>query len=101
MPALRMDWTPGARSQFEALRQRAIDSGAFDQFRLAHNEIALTLQDLDQAMLKGEPLFNTRRSGGVARHWLCQFISVCYVVIRDEQVGWMIRNKPVPETWPF
>lgn len=96
-----MEWTPVARAEFDSLKRRAMEAGVFEQFRLAHNEIALTLKDLDQALLKGEPLFHTRKPGGVARHWVCQVISVWYVVFRDEQMGWIIHYKPVPETWPF
>jgi hypothetical protein len=100
MAAVKMEWTRTSKSQFDELKKRAIDAGEYEQFKQAHNEIVVTLRELSQALQKGELLFNTRRPGGEVRHWIHRFISVCYVVFRNEQVGWMLAYQSVPESWP-
>ena len=100
MPPFRMEWTRSSKSQFEALQERAIQAGRHEQFRQAHNEIVAALRDLSQALEKGELLYHTRRPGGEVRHWIHQFISVRYVVFREEQVGWIVAYQSVPESWP-
>lgn len=101
MPTLRMEWTPAARAEFETLQHRATQADASGQFKQAHNAVALALMDLDQALAKGEPLYETRQPGGFVRHWVCQFISVAYVVFPEQGVGWIVHYRSVPESWPF
>lgn len=100
MPALKLEWTPLSRSQFEKLRQRAIATGRHADFAALHNEIITTLSDLDRASEKGEPLYNTRKAGGEVRHWVKRFIAVSYVLFREERIGWIVKYLPVPESWP-
>jgi hypothetical protein len=100
MSALKMSWTLVSKQQFDEFRRRASDTGKLDEFVKAHNEIAAVLRDLDMALEKGEPLYNTRRPGGEVRQWVHQFISISYVVFRKEQVGWIVKYAPVPESWP-
>ena len=100
MPALKLMWTQSSRGQFETLRKRAIDTGKQDEFVRTHNEIVVALRDLDTALNKGEPLYHTRKPGGEVRQWGHHFILVSYVVFRQEQVGWILKYLPVPESWP-
>jgi plasmid stabilization system protein ParE len=100
MAALRMEWTRAAKTQFEELKQRARETGNYERFRQAHNEIAAALRELEQALEKGEVQYNTRRPGGEVRHWIHRFISVRYVVFRAEQVGWILAYQSVPASWP-
>jgi hypothetical protein len=100
MASLRMEWTATSKAQFDELRTRATSKGEYGQFAEAHNQIAVALRDPDQALEKGELLYKTRRPGGEVRHWVHRFISVCYVVFRAEQVGWILSIKSVPESWP-
>jgi hypothetical protein len=100
MAALRLEWTPSAKAEFEALRQRARDTGEAERFKQIHNEIVLALRDLDQALERGEREYSTRRPGGEVRHWVHHFLSVYYVVFREEQVGWIMKYQCVPESWP-
>lgn len=100
MADLKMEWTVSSQSQFEALRKRAIDSDKYDEFRTAHNEIVGVLCTVGLALEKGERLYHTRRPGGEVRHWVYRTISVCYVVFRAEQVGWILNYQSVPESWP-
>jgi hypothetical protein len=100
MASLKMEWTLASKAQFEELRQRAAGAGKKEQFNRVHNEIVFALQELTQALEKGELLYNTRRAGGEVRHWIHRFISVCYAVFRHEQVGWVVAYKSVPASWP-
>lgn len=100
MPALKLEWTPLSRSQFEKIRQRAIDTGRYADFAAAHNEIIATLSDLDSASEMGEPLYNTRKVGGEVRHWVKRFIAVSYALFREERVGWIVKYVTIPESWP-
>lgn len=100
MPDLKLLWTQLSKSQFDEFRQRAIAAGKLDEFIKAHNEIVAVLRDLDSALEKGEPLYHTRKPGGEVRQWVQQFIAVSYVIFREEQVGWVLKYLPVPESWP-
>jgi plasmid stabilization system protein ParE len=100
MATLIIEWTRASKSQFDELRQRAIDTGNYEQFKQTHNEIVVALRDLAQAREKGELLYKTRRPGGEVRHWIHQFISVSYVVFGEEEVGWILAYRSVPESWP-
>jgi hypothetical protein len=100
MAGVRIEWTLASKAQFDGMRKRALDVGEQDQFKEAHNEIVVALRDLAQAAEKGELLYNTRRRGGEVRHWINCFISVCYVIFREEQVGWILAYKFVPGSWP-
>lgn len=100
MPSVKFTWTPSAKSQFEELRKRASDAGKHQQFVRVHNEIVTALRDLKMALEKGELLFATRKAGGEVRHWVHQFISVCYAVFRDEPAGWILKYRSVPDSWP-
>jgi hypothetical protein len=100
MAALRMEWTLSSKAQFEELKKRAAATGKGEQFKQAHNEIVNTLREAASALEKGELLYRTQRPGGEVRHWICHFLSVCFVVFRDEQVGWILKYNSVPESWP-
>jgi len=100
MAALRLEWTQASKAHFDALQKRAKDRGAADQFKQAHNEIVAALSDHTNAMELGEVLFKTRKPGGEVRHWVHRFLSLTYVVFRQEQIGWILRYQAVPETWP-
>jgi hypothetical protein len=102
MPVLKILWTRLSEPQFDDLRQRATAAaGKLDEFAKVHNEIVTALRDPEQALEKGEPLYKTRKPGGEVRQWLHKFISVSYVIFRDEQVGWIIKYQAVPASWPF
>jgi hypothetical protein len=100
MPAVKLLWTRSSKLQFEALRQRADAAGKLTELSQAHNEMVAILRDLDQALEKGEALYNTRKPGGVVRQWIHNFISVTYVVFRIEQVAWIMKYQPIPASWP-
>jgi hypothetical protein len=100
MPAMIISWTVVSKPQFDTLKLRAIETGNLARFIAVHNTILSTLRDLDQALEKGEPVYHTKRPGGVVRHWMHDFISVNYVVFPSERVGWILGYKPVPESWP-
>jgi hypothetical protein len=100
VPALKLFWTRLSQEQFDRLHTRAIDTGRLDEFVRTHNESVVALRDLDTALDKGEPLYHTRKPGGEVRQWCHHFISVSYVVFRQEQVGWIVKYLPVPESWP-
>jgi len=100
MATLRVEWTTSSKAQFDELRKRAIGNEQYDQFRQTHNEIAVALNDMTQACEKGELLYKTRMPGGEVRLWVHGFISVCYVVFRAEQVGWILKYSSVPASWP-
>lgn len=101
MAAVKVAWLPSSKLQFEKCAQRAEDHGEFDQFKRTHNDIALALAGLDSSLAKGEVLYRTRRPGGEIHHWVHQFISVWYVIFRQEQLGWITRYQFFPETWPL
>lgn len=100
MPAVRMDWIATSRTQFELIRQRASDAGKHEAFRQAHAAVVNSLRDLSLASQNGEKLYNTRLPGGEVRHWLCGFLSVCYVLFPAERVGWILKYSTVPASWP-
>jgi hypothetical protein len=100
MSPFKMVWTGQSQLQFDELRQRALQTHHFAEFIEAHNEIVAILHDLDKAIEKGDPLYNTKKPGGVVRHLLHRFISVTYTVFAAEQVGWVISYLPVPSAWP-
>jgi hypothetical protein len=100
MSTLKLMWTHLSRRQFEDLQQRAVVTGKVDEITKVHNEIVEILRDLDQASEVGEPLYNTRKPGGLVRHWVHDFIAVTYVVFRSEQVGWILKYQPIPASWP-
>jgi hypothetical protein len=100
MPAVKMHWADPAKKQFDALRQRAADTGHLAEFIAVHNEIIEILSDLERATAKGDPLYNTKKPGGVVRHFLQGFISVTYYIFADELVGWITKYVPIPVTWP-
>src|SRR6516164_2630148 len=98
MSALKVLWTPLSKQQFDEFHRRAIDAGKEYEFVLAHNEIVAALRNLDSALEKGELLYHTRIPGGEVRQWVHQFISISYVVYRPEQVGWILKYLPLPES---
>src|SRR5947209_4360550 len=100
MPALKMLWANPAKQQFEKLHQRAADSGHLAEFAAVHNEIVAILRDLDQALERSDPLYNTRKPGGVVRHLLHGFISVTFCLYPADQVGWVTKYLPVSANWP-
>lgn len=100
MPALKMLWANPAKKQFDELHQRAAASGRLAEFLAVHNEIVFLLSDLDRAIEKGDPLYNTKKPGGVVRHFFHRFISVTYYLYPDERVGWITKYLPVPASWP-
>jgi hypothetical protein len=100
MPSLKMVWTHLSKRQFDDVHQRAKDTGHLLEFNRTHNEIVAILRDLDRATEKGDPLYHTKKPGGMVRHFLHEFISVTYVVFADERVGWVTNYVPVPASWP-
>ncbi|MCI0364560.1 MAG: hypothetical protein L0219_11785 [Phycisphaerales bacterium] len=100
MPTLRMDWTPGAKAEFEQIRKRAIAFHREAEFILTHNQMANALTDLTLALEKGEQLYQLKKPGGHVRQWLHGFIAICYALFPDEQVGWIVSYKTFPESWP-
>ena len=97
MATLRLEWTPSAKAEFEKLKKLASERGKLDSLAINHQEIVDTLTDLGNALVKGELLFTTRKPGGEVRHWVCGAISVCYVVRRDDSVGWILRYTGLGE----
>jgi hypothetical protein len=97
---MKLVWTGASRLQFDKLRQQAAATNKLDEFIKVHNEIVMSLRDIDQAIEKGEPLYHTRKSGGEVRQWVHEFISVSYAVFRDERVAWITKYQPVPASWP-
>jgi hypothetical protein len=101
MAVVKMAWLPSSRDQFEKSAQQARDAGRLSQFQQVHNDIARALADLDAALANGEVLISTRKPGGEIHHWLYQFISVWYVLFRQERAGWILRYQLFPEMWPL
>jgi hypothetical protein len=97
---MKLAWMPIAKTAFEELRKRANEAGKHDEFVQAHNEVVLALRDFDTAFVKGELLFNTRKAGGEVRLWVNRIICVCYAVFREEQAGWILKYKAMPDEWP-
>jgi len=100
MSTLKTAWTRSSKQQFDQLRQRAAEAKRLGEFIDAHNEIAAILRDVDRAVEKGEPLYNTQKPGGVVRHFLHDFVSVTYAIFAAQGVGWIIAYLPVPSSWP-
>lgn len=100
MPNLKLLWTRLSEPQFADLRRRATETGHVEEFIRIHNEIVVSLRDLDRALECGEPLYDTRTPGGEVRQWIHEFISVVYLVFRKEQVAWILRYQAVPASWP-
>jgi hypothetical protein len=100
MPEFKMLWIDASKAQFEQLRQRAANTGRSSEFVAAHNQIAQILQDVEKAIEKGDPLYHTKKPGGVCYHLLVRFISVTYIVFEEEKVGWILKYLAVPPSWP-
>jgi hypothetical protein len=100
MPAVKMLWTDSSKRQFDELRQRAVDTNHEDGFIAVHNEIVVILRDLDQIIEKSDPLYNTKKPGGIVRHLLHEFISVTIYLFAEDRVGWVTKYQSVPATWP-
>jgi hypothetical protein len=100
MSALKMLWTDSSKRQFEELRQRAADTNHLAEFIAVHNEIVAILCDLDRATERGDPLYNTKKPGGVVRHFFHKFISVTFCLFTEDRVGWVTKYQPVPTNWP-
>jgi hypothetical protein len=96
MPLLRLEWTVVSRPMFEHWRSHFTAIGRGHDFSRVHNQIVTVLTDSEQAMEKGEALFNTRKPGGLVRLWVHEFISVCYVVFPQERLGWILRYQCTP-----
>jgi hypothetical protein len=99
MPTLHLDWTPVSKPMFEFWKTRAAERGRSPEFATVTKEILIALQDLDQALERGEAPFQTKLPGGIARHWVHEFISASYVVF-PEKMGWILRFECMPESWP-
>jgi hypothetical protein len=100
MPLLKLVWTHSSKLQFEELRQKAESVGRGGEFTITFNEIAAALKQVELALEKGEPLYHTRKSGGVVRQWVHRFICITYVVFPDDALGWVTKFQSVPSTWP-
>ena len=100
MTALKIVWTPASHRQFGELRQRAAEKGRLDEFIKIHAEIVEVLCDLDRAIEKSDPLYHTKKPGGIVRHLLHKFISVTFCVFPAEQAGWIITYRAAPAWWP-
>jgi hypothetical protein len=100
MPSLKIVWTHLSKRQFDDLRQRAKDTNHSLEFIKTHNEVVAILRDLDRATEKGDPLYHTKKPGGMVHHFLHEFISVTYAVFAAEQIGWVTNYVSVPATWP-
>lgn len=100
MTALRIVWTGSSRRQYDELQQRAANTNRLEEFANNHSQIVAILRDLDRAIEKSDPLYRTKKPGGVVRHFLHRFISVTFCVFAAEQLGWVIRYLPIPANWP-
>jgi hypothetical protein len=100
MPALKIVWTPASNRQFGELRQRAAEKGRLDEFANTHAEIVEILSDLDQAIEKSDPLYRTKKPGGIVRHFLHKCISVIFCIFPTDLAGWIVTYRAVPASWP-
>lgn len=100
MPELKSVWTVASKSQFDELRQRAVDTNHLADFIRVHNEIVALLGDLERVIEKGDPLYRTKKPGGIVLHILLEFISVTYTLFAEERVGWVIGYRAIPASWP-
>ncbi|MBI3823370.1 MAG: hypothetical protein HY289_11930 [Planctomycetes bacterium] len=101
MTALKMDWATPAKKQFDELHQRATATSKLDEFLSAHKELMKILADFEQAIAKSDPLYNTKKPGGVVRHILHRFLSVTFYLFPEKRIGWITKYQAVPTTWPF
>lgn len=99
MPALNIVWTSTANGQFRETRKRAAASGRLSDFDKIHSDIVEILCDLDRALEKSDPLYRTKKAGGMVRHLLHKCISVTFCVFDAEQVGWITKYQLVPADW--
>ena len=101
MNALNLIWSTPAKKQFDELYNRAIAAGHIDEFLAVHNEIVDILSDLERATEKSDPLYNTKKPGGMVRHLLHRFVSVTFYLYPNERVVCVAKYLPVPPSWPF
>ncbi len=101
MTALKTEWTTPAKSQFDEVRQRAAATGHLDEFLAAHTELFQLLSDLEKMLEKSDPLYNTRKPGGVVRHIFHRFLSATFYLFPDELILWIAKYRTVPASWPF
>jgi hypothetical protein len=101
MSALKMEWATPAKTQFDEVRQRAAATGHLDEFLTVHAELMGLLCDLEKAIEKSDPLYNTNKPGGVVRHLIHRFLSATFYMFPDEHVGWIAKYRTVPASWPF
>lgn len=101
MTALKMEWATPAKKQFEELHKRAAATGHLDDFRSAHDELIDILSDLETTIERSDPLYNTKKPGGVVRHLRHRFLSATIYLFPDKRIGWITKYRTVPATWPF
>src|SRR5947209_8373382 len=100
MPTLKVVWTKPAEQQFDQVRQRAVEANCQKELSEAHTELAKTLRDLDLALEKGDPIYNTKMPGGIVYHFRSSFLSVTCAIFAKEGVGWIVTYRTVPTSWP-
>jgi hypothetical protein len=101
MTALKLIWSTPAKKQFDELHHRAIATGHLDEFLAAHNEIVDILSDLERATQKSDPLYHTKKPGGMVRHVLHRCVSVIFYLYPDDRIVCVAKYLPVPPSWPF
>jgi hypothetical protein len=101
MTALKMDWATPAKKQFDEVLQRAVATGHLDEFVAAHAELVDILSDVEKAIEKSDPLYNTKKHGGVVRHLYHRFLSATFYLYPDDRIGWITKYRTVPASWPY
>jgi hypothetical protein len=90
-----------AKSQFDLLRQRAIQAGRIREFEWWFTEIGQMLVDPAQALRVGQLLYQTQPPliGGYYRDWRYGCFYLRYAIFPDAGQGFIFHIEFSPPNW--